>query len=61
MSTSIFFGRMFKDIDLQEIPPLVYQLLLLASKVCVNLKKLLFISNNQHSLSIQPGWALYGE
>ena len=25
--------RMFKDVDLQELPPLVYQLLLLATKV----------------------------
>ena len=27
--------RMFLKLDLQEIPPLVYQLLLLAGKVCV--------------------------
>jgi Fanconi anemia group I protein len=28
--------RMFLKLDLQEIPPLVYQLLLLAAKVCVS-------------------------
>lgn len=27
--------RMFTKLDLQEIPPLVYQLLLLSAKVCV--------------------------
>lgn len=27
--------RMFAKLDLQEIPPLVYQLLLLTAKVCV--------------------------
>jgi len=25
--------RLFKDLDLQELPPLIYQLLLLAAKV----------------------------
>lgn len=28
--------RMFSKLDLQEIPPLVYQLLLLSAKVCVS-------------------------
>lgn len=35
--------RMFTKLDLQEIPPLVYQLLLLTAKVCAGENKLVIL------------------